>query len=235
MLNIFENNDNYLNKFIEENHDILLNTFKNNDNLSIDSDLHNHLYERMKKEYIYVYHATRVVDENDIYANGLIIPNSVKGYIPRNIMLCNIKSILGEDKKYSNLYNDIEKYDKDKKHGQFWFTITDNINYINIENTYYFFEKYGGEFLEDIFDINNMRDIYNSKIKNIGKPKIVKLKLKIDEINDKINISNLFVYIIRKKLNLINNDFFVTSYILEDVNKNRIVAIEDYKGDGLNV
>lgn len=235
MFNFFVNKKDPLTKFIDDNYERFLSTFKDNDILDSSSDLFQRIYNIIKKEYIYVYHATRIDLEKDIYDNGIIIPDSNKGLILRNIILRNVKNRLGDYDKYSTLYSDIKNYSLKNKHDQLWFTITNNPTVINIENHYYFYEKYGGEFLEDVFGKNKMSELYNNEIKNLGKPKLIKFRLKIAEI-DKRTLSNLFVYIIQTQLGLINkSDWFITAFITKNISPNRIEKIEDYKGEDINV
>lgn len=216
-------------EFCDKNFQIIKNTIGNSNindfYVCSETYLFDTVFDILKNEKIKLIHATRLIDKNCIYEKGILNPKISEELT--YIILKPIKDLVTKD-KFTEIETKMKnKIKTDDKYAYVWFVLG-SIEDINLNNGLYMLNKYGGELLEDIFSILNLRECYDKKISKLGNPYAITFKCKIEKLNinfiEEVISSMLFKYI-----NKSNYKIFKQSYIKDSILSNQILNIEKLK------
>ena len=227
-------------KFCEDNKEKLLNTFSTRWKLDSSTEFFEMINNMLGDYEIECYHAARTLNEHNYYESGLLQP--IEDYELANLLFSPIEHLIPKD-LLSKCYETLKEILKRKEFNYLHFVICDECD-VNMENGFLMLKKYGGELVEDTFAnvqknySNNACKFYEKNISHLGKPVVIKFKVKLNDIinyaNNDIVIVDLYLFMLKKVLLEDNLHYFKALFIYKPVDKKDIISVDDYMGDDLD-
>ena len=209
--------------YCKEKEDILSSIIKDDYEINDESLIYRKIFHFIENYNVIAIHTTRINNKDSICENGLIVPSIDKDKII-SIILNPIRYKLDE-KQYIKIKEKMEnEILTNDTYSRLHFVIGKRKD-ITLDNGFYFLEKYGGEFLEDIFTNLDLQDFYKENIKYFGKPYIIWFKVKINKLNQ-FFLKDIINYMYRNIINKGNLHFYKESYITYSITKEDIKKIE---------